>query len=147
MQNKLRKAVPSDKPMLLALWQRSVQATHHFLTKQDIEKLHQSLSDEWLDQVELWLLTNNNQIVGFIGLDDNHVEMLFIDDKQQGNGYGQQLINFVKQKYQQIYLDVNEQNPNALAFYQKQGFKITGRSDVDGQGNHFPLLHLAYQAT
>jgi putative acetyltransferase len=41
-------------------------------------------------------------------------------------------------------LDVNEQNPQALGFYQHQGFVITGRSPLDGQGNPFPLLHLRY---
>lgn len=146
MKNKLRKVEPTDKPILLALWRRSVKATHHFLTEQDIEVLYQGLKNEWLDHVELWLIGDNNgQIFGFIGLNDNHIEMLFIDDKHQGHGYGEQLINFVKQKYQQIYLDVNEQNPRALQFYQKQEFKIISRSELDGQGNPFPILHLAYQ--
>ncbi|WP_392562923.1 GNAT family N-acetyltransferase [Orbus sturtevantii] len=147
LQNKIRQAVQGDHPILLALWQHSVKATHSFLTEQDIEKLYQGLKNEWLAQVELWVLLAQDEIVGFIGLNDNNVEMLFIDDKHQGNGYGKQLLNFVKQRYLQIYLDVNEQNPHALRFYQKQGFEIVGRSELDGQGNPFPLLHLAYQAT
>ena len=41
-------------------------------------------------------------------------------------------------------LDVNEQNPQAYCFYQKQGFKKYSRSELDGQGNPFPVLHLRY---
>ncbi|MGY0625916.1 MAG: GNAT family N-acetyltransferase, partial [Paraglaciecola chathamensis] len=40
-------------------------------------------------------------------------------------------------------VDVNEQNPKALGFYQRIGFKVVGRSELDGQGKPYPLLHLA----
>jgi putative acetyltransferase len=37
---------------------------------------------------------------------------------------------------------VNEQNPQAVGFYEHIGFLITGRSTLDGQGKPFPLLHM-----
>lgn len=152
LTNNVIRAQQADHPAILALWQRSVKSTHHFLTATDIAKLYQGLKNEWLNGVELWLLHNDNQMVGFIGLADNKVEMLFVDDASQRKGYGKQLIDFAKQhlakkQYQQIYLDVNEQNPSAIAFYQKQNFAIIGRSEVDGQGNPFPLIHMVYSQT
>ena len=42
-------------------------------------------------------------------------------------------------------VDVNEQNPQALAFYKRQGFRIVGRSAQDGQGMPYPLLHMVWQ--
>ena len=39
-------------------------------------------------------------------------------------------------------LDVNEQNPQAVGFYFKQGFEVIGRSEVDGMGQPYPLLHM-----
>jgi hypothetical protein len=44
-------------------------------------------------------------------------------------------------------LDVNEQNPQAVGFYLHQGFRITGRSPLDGLGKPYPLLHLALLVT
>ncbi|PSG70607.1 GNAT family N-acetyltransferase, partial [Escherichia coli] len=39
---------------------------------------------------------------------------------------------------------VNEQNEQAVGFYKKVGFKVTGRSEVDDLGKPYPLLNLAY---
>lgn len=142
----IRPVTKAEHTILLQLWARSVRASHNFLTAEDIAKLYQQLEAEWLDAVEIWVLEDDKKIVGFIGFDDNRVEMLFIDQPYFGQGYGQQLINFAKQRASEIFLDVNEQNPPALAFYQKQGFVIIGRSELDSQGNPFPLLHLAYRS-
>ncbi|WP_392560565.1 GNAT family N-acetyltransferase [Orbus mooreae] len=141
----IRPVVKSEHPILLELWSGSVSATHRFLTQNDIALLYQQLQAQWLDLVEIWVLEVSTEIVGFIGFDENRVEMLFIEPNHFRKGYGQQLINFAKQRSREIFLDVNEQNPQALAFYQKQGFQSIGRSETDSQGNPFPLLHLRYQ--
>lgn len=141
----IRPVLKSEQPIILELWLRSVTATHDFLTADDCRQLYQQLRDQWLDAVEIWVLEDSAQIVGFIGFDENRIEMLFIDPSFFGKGYGRQLIDFAKQRATELFLDVNEQNPNALAFYLKQGFEIIGRSETDSQGNPFPLLHLVYR--
>lgn len=40
------------------------------------------------------------------------------------------------------HVDVNEQNPQAIGFYEHIGVKVTGRSPLDGQRKPFPLLHM-----
>jgi len=39
-------------------------------------------------------------------------------------------------------VDVNEQNPNSIRFYNRLGFVQTGRSELDGQGKPFPLIQM-----
>lgn len=39
-------------------------------------------------------------------------------------------------------LDLNEQNQQGVGFYQHQGFKVFRRSDVEGKGKPFPILHM-----
>ena len=39
-------------------------------------------------------------------------------------------------------VDVNEQNVQALGFYEHVGFAVVSRSPVDGQGKPYPLLHM-----
>jgi putative acetyltransferase len=39
-------------------------------------------------------------------------------------------------------VDVNEQNPEAVAFYLRLGFRVEGRSELDSTGKPFPLLHM-----
>ncbi|HEY4145068.1 GNAT family N-acetyltransferase, partial [Pinirhizobacter sp.] len=83
-------------------------------------------------------------ILGFVSLNGRKVEALFVDPSHMGKGAGRHLLQHARAlKGSPLILDVNEQNPTALAFYQKQGFSVTGRSPVDGMGLAFPLLHLA----
>ncbi|HGS9108535.1 TPA: GNAT family N-acetyltransferase [Clostridioides difficile] len=70
------------------------------------------------------------------------MEMLFIEDKYRGNGIGKKLIKYAIDKYNVKYVDVNEQNKKAVGFYIHLGFKVFDRSEIDGQGNPFPILHM-----
>nr|WP_314484234.1 acetyltransferase [uncultured Pseudomonas sp.] len=139
----IRKATTADHPLLLELWQRSVTATHHFLAASDIEALRPRLRDTYLPAVELWVAVDvADTPVGFIGLDGNNVEMLFIDPARRGQGVGRALLDHARATRHTLSVDVNEQNPQATGFYLHYGFEQTGRSPVDGEGRAFPLLHM-----
>ena len=58
---------------------------------------------------------------------------------------GRALLEHVRALHPRLTLDVNEQNPQALTFYERQDFKVVGRSALDGQGNPYPLLHMEWQ--
>lgn len=68
--------------------------------------------------------------------------MLFIKNSERGKGYGKQLLNHVIKKYQINELTVNEQNPQAVAVYQHMGFNTYRRTEIDEQGNPYPLLYM-----
>ncbi|MCH7342573.1 GNAT family N-acetyltransferase [Pelomonas sp. CA6] len=139
----LRPADLSDHPALLALWLQSVRATHHFLSESDIEDLIPVVRDQALTQLEVWVLCGDaREPVGFMGLDDNKLEALFIAPSHFGRGGGKRLLAHARALKGPLTVDVNEQNPGATAFYLAQGFKPFGRSATDAAGRPFPLLHL-----
>lgn len=70
------------------------------------------------------------------------IEMLFVHPEAHKNGVGRSLVEFAKSCYPALLVDVNEQNPGAVAFYERCGFVVRGRSVLDGQGNPYPLLHM-----
>ncbi|WMT16323.1 acetyltransferase [Serratia fonticola] len=143
----IRTRVAADNVQLVAIWQRSVLATHHFLAEEDISRLYPLILNDYLPAVSVWVAEDAaGQLCGFIGLDGNKVEMLFIDAERRGEGIGKALLAEVAPMHQELLLDVNEQNPQALAFYQHYGFVVTGRSELDGQGKPFPLLHMILTA-
>lgn len=140
----IRQATNVDHPLLLNIWQRSVRATHHFLKESDIEELLPQLRDNYLPAVELWTAVDTEDSpLGFIGLIENHVEMLFIEPDLRGRGIGRALLDHARSSRKRMSLDVNEQNPEAVGFYLHYGFVQTGRSPLDGEGRPFPLLHLS----
>ena len=77
---------------------------------------------------------------------DGHLEALFIDPDQRGNGIGKAFILRAIAAHPELTTDVNEQNPDALGFYENIGFVRTGRSALDGQGRAYPLIHLRYRS-
>lgn len=140
----IRQATNADHPQLLNIWLRSVRATHHFLQEADIEALLPQLRDIYLPAVELRVVVDAKDCPqGFIGLNENHVEMLFIEPDLRGKGIGRALLDHARRTRSQMSVDVNEQNPEAAEFYLHYGFVQTGRSPLDGEGRPFPLLHLS----
>lgn len=139
----IRKRMAEDNAQLAEIWQRSVRASHHFLNEEHIAQLYPLVLNRYLPAVDVWVAEDTlGQLCGFIGLGGNQVEMLFIDTEQRGKGIGTALLAQVEAMHNELLVDVNEQNPQALGFYQHYGFMLIGRSELDRQGNPFPLLHM-----
>lgn len=133
-----------DHDYLVELWYRAVCETHAFLTEADIAFYRRIVDEQALKHVEVWVEKDDSGVpLGFIGLDGSMVEMLFVDPDRHGQGIGTRLLRYAEQlKGSRLRVDVNEQNDGAYAFYQRYGFVRTGRSELDGSGRPFPLLHL-----
>lgn len=136
-----RESIATDK--LLTIWEYSVKATHHFLTEDAIVSLipYVKLGIEGIASLILakdkW-----GEPIGFMGVEDGKIEMLFISSNYFGKGIGTLLITHAIDKLGAVQVDVNEQNPQALEFYIRRGFRVYDRSELDGEGNPFPILHM-----
>jgi len=128
---------------LVEVWRSAVRATHRFLTADDIAFYEGRMAQVYLPAVDLTVAVTGGRIVGFSGLADGRLEMLFVEDEYRGTGVGSVLPADAVRRYPALTLDVNEQNPSAVAFYRRRGFVVTGRSETDGDGRPFPLLHLS----
>ncbi|UQZ34876.1 GNAT family N-acetyltransferase [Paenibacillus sp. PK3_47] len=128
---------------LLDIWESSVRHTHHFLSEQDIAALR-PLVLQGMKEIGhlLTCMDDNRQPLGFIGVQDHKIEMLFVSPDATGTGIGKKLVTRVLQELGVHSVDVNEQNPRALGFYEHMGFRVFDRSDQDDQGNPFPILHM-----
>ena len=138
----LQKAFEVDFPILIDIWERSVRATHNFLPDAEIDNLKPLILNEYFHFVLLHKYVQHGQIVGFIGTSNATIEMLFINPDFRGKGVGRVLTNFAVKDLKIKKVDVNEQNFQAIGFYEKLGFKVIGRSELDGQNKPYPILHL-----
>ena len=68
--------------------------------------------------------------------------MLFVDNHCRGTGIGKKLINYAIANLQVTRVDVNEQNIQAVGFYKHIGFNVLRRSELDGEGKEYPILHM-----
>ncbi|MBU0913065.1 MAG: acetyltransferase [Gammaproteobacteria bacterium] len=134
----------SDYLKLLEIWEASVRATHDFLKEEDLQELKPLILEQYFDAVDLRCAKNSTgEMVGFCGVHDGAIEMLFISPDARGKGVGSLLAAYAIKEQGATKVDVNEQNEQAKGFYLHIGFSVVGRSAVDGQGKAYPLLHLA----
>lgn len=145
---KIREATTEDHEALVAIWLASVRATHRFLTETNIQELLPVVREVALPTLELWVLvSDDDEPVGFMGLNGAMVEALFLAPWAIGKGGGRLLLDHARRLKGRLRVDVNEQNPDAIAFYRACGFEVVGRSPLDGGGRPFPLLHMEEVAT
>ncbi|WP_342564302.1 GNAT family N-acetyltransferase [Paenibacillus sp. FSL R7-0345] len=128
---------------LLHLWEESVRSTHLFLSEKDIAALR-PLVLQGLSGISQLLVysTEGETPLGFIGIQDHKIEMLFISPEAMGQGIGKKLVTHAIDALKVSSVDVNEQNPQALGFYEHMGFYVAERSALDEQGKPFPILHM-----
>lgn len=128
---------------LVACWRASVEATHTFLTPDDIERIAAYVPDAIASVAHLAVCRDENgQVVGFIGVDGTMIEMLFIHPSLRGYGLGSLLLDHAVSEHGATLVDVNEQNGQAVGFYEHYGFEVFDRSETDGMGDPFPILHM-----
>ena len=133
----------ADYLRLIEIWEASVRATHDFLSEVDLQELKPLILEQYFDAVDLRCAKSaNGEILGFCGVSNGNIEMLFILPEARGKGIGKLLAMRAIKEQGALRVDVNEQNEQALGFYQRIGFSVKGRSPVDGQGKSYPLLHL-----
>ena len=109
----IRRAVPTDREVLVEIWLRSVRATHGFLSEQDIQSLLPPTRDYLTsDEPELWVLcSGSGGVMGFMGLSGGRIDALFLAPEFHGRGRGRRLVRHAQQLRGELTVDVNEQNP------------------------------------
>ncbi|MEJ8803286.1 acetyltransferase [Pontibacter sp. H249] len=136
-------ATPSDFEELVHVWEASVRATHDFLSEEDIQYYKPLILNEYLYAVELACMRDaENAILGFAGVADGKVEMLFVHPNYRGKGVGKKLLTYAVVQLNATMVDVNEQNQQAVGFYEYMGFTTVGRSELDPSGKPYPILHM-----
>lgn len=137
------RVVPEDFPRAVGVWEASVRATHDFVAEEDIQIFRPMVAAALPAIQNLACLRDPaGQLLGFIAVVTGKVEMLFLHPDSRGQGGGRRLLEYAIREFDAVELDVNEQNPQAIGFYERMGFEIVGRSELDGTGKPYPILHM-----
>jgi len=140
----IRPANTNDYPRIMEIWKSSVQATHDFLKDEDFKLFQELIPTEFLPQLKVFVIEEETFIPAYFAVSDDNLEMLFVHSDYRGKSYGKTAINHIIQQLKIYKVDVNEQNKQAVDFYLKMNYQLIGRSEKDGMGKDYPLLHLEY---
>ncbi|QNF33659.1 GNAT family N-acetyltransferase [Adhaeribacter swui] len=130
------------KNQLITIWEKSVKATHHFLKPGDIAFYKEILKNTDFTTFQVYCLMQGDRVLGFLGVADGKLEMLFLDPDYIGQGFGKKLMLFALQKLQVNRVDVNEQNTAAVQFYRNFNFVPFNRTEKDATGKDYPILEM-----
>lgn len=130
-------------PALMNIWEASVKATHHFLSEAEIEHIKAYVPQAIKGVEHLIIAEHESGIpVAFMGMENDRLEMLFLSPEERGKGIGKKLIRYGIENYGIQEVTVNEQNPQAVGFYEYMGFVAYKRTEYDEEGDPYPLLYM-----
>lgn len=125
----IRKLQKADINQVADIWLDINIKVHNFIPAQ-YWKDNFELVKELLLQAEVYVCEENREIKGFIGINGEYIEGIFVSDKNQSQGIGKRLLDYIKNKKFGLSLRVYQKNIRAISFYQREGLKIK-REDLD----------------
>lgn len=140
----LRTRDPAMIRRLTEVWEASVRATHQFLTEAEIQRIGGYVPLALCGVAHLVVAERTpGQPVAFLGAEGDRLEMLFLAPAERGAGLGRRLVEHAIAAYGVRTVTVNEQNPQAVGFYEHLGFRTVRRTDRDEEGGPYPLLYMS----
>ena len=126
----IRELQKTDINKVADIWLDTNLKAHYFIPAQYWKSNFESVK-ALLPQAEVYVYENGKNIQGFIGLSGEYIEGIFVSGEAQSQGIGKLLLNFVKDRRTKLCLNVYQKNPQAIHYYQREGFQIQCES-LDG---------------
>lgn len=119
----IRKFREEDTVKVMTIWTKGNFEAHSFIDKDYWLLNYNKVKDEYLKRATTYVYVENDTIKGFISLlNNNFIGALFVRKEYRRQGIGRKLINFVKDRYNKLELQVYEKNVDAMLFYASLGF-------------------------
>ena len=136
----IRKANKVDINRVMDIWLQANLEAHNFVDP-SYWKDNFAVVKQEIQSADVFVVEVKNEIVGFAGLKEDYLAGIFFDQKVRHQGLGTELLNYLKQRYPQLILDVYQKNLAAINFYRKNGFKIIQEKEYQNQNlNEYQMM-------
>ena len=122
----IRKLADGDINEVMSIWLNTNILAHEFIKENYWRENFEYVESE-LKKAEVYVYEENNEIYGFVGIVNGYIAGIFIKEDKQSKGFGKELLDYCKLKYDKMSLKVYEKNSRAVAFYKKEGFELTDK--------------------
>lgn len=119
----IRKLQKVDINRVADIWLKTNLKTHYFIPEQYWTNNYEVVK-EMLPQADVYVYEDDKIIQGFVGINDEYIEGIFVSDEMQSRGIGKMLLDYIKDKKDRLQLKVYQKNVRAMSFYQREGFTI-----------------------
>lgn len=119
----IRKLQKTDINRVADIWLKTNLKAHYFIPEQYWTNNYEVVK-EMLPQADVYVYEDDKIIQGFVGINDEYIEGIFVSDEMQSRGIGKMLLDYIKDKKDRLQLKVYQKNVRAMSFYQREGFTI-----------------------
>lgn len=123
----IRKFEKNDINAVMEIWVNENIRTHNFIAKEYWKDNYEYVKDI-LPKADIYVYILDEHVVGFVGVNNNYVEGIFVDINNQHSGIGTSLLDRIKENKDNLTLNVYKKNANAIKFYEKNNFIITSEN-------------------
>lgn len=119
----IRKITNDDLTSVMAIWVKGNFKGNSFIEKDYWLEIYNETKEKFMDVYDTYVFVEENVIKGFVSIKDKKIKAIYVSPSFIRKGVGKKLINFCKDKYDTLILEVYEKNINAILFFSNLGFK------------------------
>ena len=138
----IRPFEPADTDNVIRVWLASTIPGQSFLPEEHWRAMEGEVRNELMPIAETWVVEADGELVAFMSLLGNLIGALFTHPDHQGEGHGVGLIEFARERYDPVFVEVFEANEAAVRFYRQRGFVDHERRIDEGSGLSQLILRL-----
>ncbi|WP_334323338.1 GNAT family N-acetyltransferase [Gilliamella apicola] len=133
----IREFKSADLDKVMEIWLQGNEQAHNFIDSNFFKQNFDIV--EMLIPMSTVYVQDLDGIKGFIGITENYISGLFVEQDYRRQGTGKALVNKAKQRYNELFVHVYKKNTDAINFFLSQNFEIISES-INEESNESELL-------
>jgi ribosomal protein S18 acetylase RimI-like enzyme len=120
----IRKFKTDDLDAIMGIWLKANTEAHDFISESYWQENYEVVK-EMLPDAELFVYEDGNTIQGFVGLVEDYIAGIFVNEDCQSHGIGKALLEYCKESHTKLFLHVYKKNIRAVNFYLRESFMVS----------------------
>lgn len=133
----IREFKSADLDKVMEIWLQGNEQAHNFIDSNFFKQNFDIV--EMLIPMSTVYVQDLDGVKGFIGITENYISGLFVEQDYRRQGTGKALVNKAKQRYNELFVHVYKKNTDAINFFRSQNFEIISES-INEESNESELL-------
>ena len=133
----IREFKSADLDKVMEIWLQGNEQAHNFIDSNFFKQNFDIV--EMLIPMSTVYVQDLDGVKGFIGITENYISGLFVEQGYRRQGTGKALVNKAKQRYNELFVHVYKKNTDAVNFFLSQNFEIVSES-INEESNELELL-------
>ena len=122
----IRKIKEEDMTKVMTIWVKGNFKANNFIDKDYWLEIYNDIKIDFLKNWKTYVYIENDQVLGFISIDNNEIKAIFVKENSRGNDIGTKLVNYCRDNLksgEEVFSKIFKKNMSAIIFFSKLQFK------------------------